>query len=165
MVTDRIVIVGVPLAGKSTLARELRGAGYPTFCGDPRSAVRHPEPGVTYLPEGLAWGHDSAYVVRHWLPMPGPWVLEGQVMVRALRKHLRDHAVVPVDKVVLMANPIGYLTPGQQGMARGVLTVWQEIASRLAGITEAAAVDVGVAGVPTGAIASLVGEIEAEEWP
>lgn len=132
--SQRTVIVGGPRTGKSTLARELRAQGHPTFCGDPISLVKEPEAGVTYLPDGLGWSGSSAYVAEHWLSAPGPWVCEGVVMARALRKFA---GALP-DRIIVLANhcPLTPVADGQATMHRGVMTVWREIAARFAPVAE-----------------------------
>lgn len=141
----RTIIVGGPRTGKSTLARTYRAQGIPTFCGDPRSLVKEPEDGVIYLPEGLDWSEGSRFVAEHWFSMPGPWLLEGQIMARALRKwlHLRDDCyrgdvAPPVDRIIVLqhARPECTLLPGQAAMGKAVQTVWAQIGHRFREITE-----------------------------
>lgn len=135
---QRIVIVGGPRTGKSTLARGLRSEGLPTFCGDPASLAKEIEPGVTYLPERFAakseWSNGSAYVAENWLAAPGPWCCEGVVMARALRKFSGP----PPDRIIVIANhcPLTPVESGQAAMHKGVMTVWREIAARFAGAAE-----------------------------
>lgn len=134
---ERIVIVGGPRSGKSSLAREFRAAGLPTFCGDPRSKVKEPEHGVTYLPEGLPMsGDDGAaqWIVDHWMTRPGPWVLEGWIMARALRRWRR--AWPPCERIIVMRSPVVEQTPGQLALTKAVATVWRSIALRFQAITE-----------------------------
>ena len=136
MILERVIIVGGPRCGKSTLARDLRGKGFPTFCGDPRSLVKEPEDGVTYLPEGLSWSEGSLFVAEYWFTLPGPWVCEGQVMARALRKF--PEAVAPCDRIIVLLDPhpAARPTPGQLAMGKGVRTVWEQIEHRFLPIAE-----------------------------
>lgn len=128
----RIVLIGGPRAGKSTIARAYREQGIPTFCSDPASMVKEPEDGVTYLPDGLAWSESSQYVADNWLSQPAPWCVEGIATARALRKvinagkldTLSGIEVVVLDSAHENASP----TPAQERAAKGVMTVWNGIA-------------------------------------
>lgn len=152
----RTVIVGGPRCGKSWLARELanettEGHGplgtAPIFCGDPLSKVKEPMPTVHYLPEGLPFsGDDGAaqWIVDNWFRLPGPWVCEGHVMARALRRWLNaeeqygtDDGHLPCDRIIVLENhhPMAKVTDGQRAMHKGVMKVWDEIASYYAAIT------------------------------
>lgn len=139
---QRIVIVGGPSRGKSTLAHELHEkTGVPVFCGDPASKVEFQKPYTVYLPEGLPFAGDngpSVWIMENWLPMPGPWILEGHVMARALRRWARSHPNgFPCDRVIVLAREAHRATtPGQEAMHKGVMKVWSEIALRFAPITE-----------------------------
>lgn len=142
--TERIVIVGGPRCGKSTLARELAGPAR-IFCGDPLSKVKEPRLLVNYLPEGLGFDSESSqWIVDHWLPMPGPWVLEGHVMARVLRKWLKtaplgeiDLSRFPCDRVIvfLEQRPELELLKGQVSLHKAVMTEWSEIADYYEPIT------------------------------
>lgn len=155
MSTERIVIVGGPRTGKSWLAREMqvRNRGYIVHCGDPISKVKEPLGSTVYLPEGLAMEHEStSWIVDNWFTMPGPWICEGWIMARALRKWLEvtvwdnpeDYATgcpIPppfVDRVIvfLEQRPELVLKRGQVSMHRAVMTVWREIADYFEPITE-----------------------------
>lgn len=131
----RVIIVGGPRLGKSTLARSYRAAGVPTFCGDPVEMVKEPEPGVTYLPSGMDWSQGSTYVAERWFTMPGSWVCEGQIMARALRKWTRDEP--PANQIIVLQNePLVPPTAGQAAMIKAVRTVWDEIKHRFLPITQ-----------------------------
>jgi hypothetical protein len=142
MAGERIIIVGGPRCGKSTLAREYRARGIPTFCGDPASKVKDHEDDVTYLPEGLDFAGDSggaAYISDHWFNAEGPWLCEGHVMARALRRWVEKGRAVPRDwKIIVLASvhPEANATPRQVSMGAGVMTVWEEIAHLFHGQTE-----------------------------
>lgn len=146
--SDRIVIVSGPRAGKSSLARALRAHGYPTYCGDPIDKVKEVEAGVTYLDAGM--GMDSAssrYIVDNWLPMPGPWVLEGHIMARVLRKWLEDAEAsgsyeetgFPCDRIIVFPqhHPHAEPTKGQRALHKGVIEkTWRDIEGYFDGMTE-----------------------------
>lgn len=127
------VIVGPPRSGKSTYARLLRDSGVPTFCTDPPDKVKDFEHGVTYLPEWLDWHEGSQYVADYWLPMEGPYCIEGVGTVRAMRKYLNkgpwpdDIYVVRFSKQYMEAVS----KPGQVQMAKAINTIWDEIADRI----------------------------------
>lgn len=137
---SRIVIVAGPSRGKSTLAHEIHERlGWPVFCGDPASKVRFQKPYTTYLPEGLDFAGDTgagAWVAEHWFPQPGPWVCEGHVMARALRRWMQEsyaatvmgRALYPCDKVVVLSKEAHReTTAGQEAMHKGVMKVWADI--------------------------------------
>ncbi len=130
--SPRIVIVGGPRRGKSTLARKL---GLPVRCADPASAVKDVEPGVTYLPEGLPMAGDAGaaqWVADNWLAAKGPWVCEGWMMARALRRW--KPRTPPCDLIVVLAGAMAETSPGQEAMSKGVETVWAEVAKRFRAI-------------------------------
>lgn len=141
----RVVIVGGPRRGKSTLARTF---GLPIFCGDPKSKVKDPEDGVTYLSEGLPYAGDSgasAWITVNWFSQSAPWVAEGHVMARALRRWMEQErscqyasrVVMPCDRIIVLAGPARCeSTKGQETMHKGVMTVWEEIAHNFRAITE-----------------------------
>ena len=135
-----VVLVGPPRAGKSTYARELRERGYPTFCTDPRSLVKEPEDGVTYMIEGLDWSGCSEHAANVWMRLPGPLCIEGVGTVRALRKAPDDvvESLLANGRIVvfLEQRPELELLPGQRSMAKAVLTVWNSISYYFESITE-----------------------------
>ena len=139
--TSRIVILGGPRHGKSTLAKEYRDNGkIPTLCGDPGSLVKEPESGVTYLPDNLSWSECSSYIASKWLSSPGPWVCEGVSMARALRKLITmveaGESEVNLDdiQVIVLSAPKIQLSEGQAAMAKGVQTIWEGIKGRFANV-------------------------------
>jgi hypothetical protein len=146
---NRIVIVGGPSRGKSTTAHELHTEhGWPVFCGDPASKVVYQKPYTTYLPEGLDFAGDmgaAAWVAERWFSMPGPWVCEGHVMARALRRwighadypHDQDFPRYPCDRIIVLDREAHReTTRHQEAMHAGVMRVWYEISEYFAPITE-----------------------------
>lgn len=133
----RTVIIGGPQCGKSTYASSL---GVPHFCADPKSLVKSPINSVTYLPEGIPWGMDSQYVIEAWMSKPGPWVIEGVGIVRALRKWLARYPahINPADQIIYFTNPHPSVQrlPGQNAMEKGIQSIWSEIAMYYKPITK-----------------------------
>lgn len=106
----RIVIAGVPRAGKTTLAATMAN-------------VRHTDD----LIGKLDWSAASLEVSR-WLDEPPPWVIEGVAVGRALRKWLSFNPVgKPCDVAWWFGAPRVPLEPGQATMAKGCVSVWAEI--------------------------------------
>ena len=120
----RLGITGGPRTGKSTLAMQHE---LPQFCTDPQPAL--PAPLVEYLPVGLDWGAQSLYVAENYLTRPGPWVIEGVTLPRALRKwrELHPGEPPPLDRLVVLTQPYERLSPGQASMAKGCATVLAEL--------------------------------------
>jgi hypothetical protein len=140
---SRVILVGPPRAGKSTYARKLRQSGVPTYCTDPRSLCKEPEDGVTYLPEKYAapdrWSAGSLYVAENWIPLPGPYCIDGVATVRALRKLLdRGLSLPPGVKVIRFTKQFEHAVTaeGQRTMAKGVSSIWREVERRLESVTE-----------------------------
>jgi hypothetical protein len=149
MKNERVIIVGGPRRGKSTLAKAFALTGYPVRCGDPLSKVKEPLAGVEYLPEGIPIsGDDGAaqWVADNWFQERGPWVCEGWVMARALRRWLagcdargipyRDLRT-PADRIIVLDRPaFTEELRGQASMHKAVMTVWHGIAHHFTPITE-----------------------------
>jgi hypothetical protein len=114
------------------------------YCGDPASKVQYKKPYSIYLPENLSFsgeGGAAEYVARVWFTMPGPWVCEGHVMARALRRWSNAKGIsgygFPCDRIIVLDCPAHRATtPGQEAMHKAVLTVWAQIGHRFATITE-----------------------------
>ena len=77
------------------------------------------------LGRGYDWGNVSKAVAA-WLAKPGPWIIEGLLVPRAIRKWIELQGTpVPVDRVYWLGTvPRDALLPGQQALAKGVETVW-----------------------------------------
>jgi adenylate kinase family enzyme len=117
----RVLVIGGPKVGKTTLADKL-GAhrGWP---------VRHTDD----LIGKLDWSAASEEVSR-WMDEPGPYVIEGVSVVRAVRKWLDRHhrSEVPCDQVYFSRTPrIQLVLPGHLSMTKGVLTVWAQVQGEL----------------------------------
>lgn len=123
----RICITGGPRTGKTTLANEMVGGD------DPRDRMEHAHVTVRHTDDLIfelahlgkdAWSEASRQV-SEWLDAPGPWIIEGVAVSRALRKWKEAHPGErpPVDRVIYLAAPHEQLTPGQIAMMKGVHTV------------------------------------------
>lgn len=135
----RLVIAGVPKAGKTTASMAICGvattadltrtpAGLSGRFG-PGAYVRHTDDliGASLGHGPLSWSGVSE-VVATWFDATGPWIVEGVAAVRALRKWLAAHPTgAPCDRVLWLDTPRVALTAGQRRMAAGCRTVWREI--------------------------------------
>jgi hypothetical protein len=111
---DRVLIIGGPRTGKTTLAQQLE---LPVHSTDQLIASHD-------------WSEASAEVAL-WIGnnLGARWVIEGVVTARGLRKWLNRNPEQPLDCVVVLMNrPLVDVTKGQAAMAKGVATVWNEIA-------------------------------------
>jgi adenylate kinase family enzyme len=113
-VTERILIAGVPKGGKTTLADAMAHAPVD---------VKHTDD----LIEDQAWS-EASQTVAAWLNAPGPWIIEGVAVPRAVRKWLVANGNgKPCDRIYWLGDPKVTLTDGQRTMAKGCQTVWQEV--------------------------------------
>jgi len=132
----RTIIIGGPMSGKSTYASKL---GVPHYCTDPKSLSREVLPNATYLPEGLGWSEGSEFIEREWFTNPGPWVIEGVAVVRALRKFIKNNPGLspsdqPCEEIIFMHG--GKTTSqGQDSMIKSINTIWDEISGNFVNIT------------------------------
>jgi adenylate kinase family enzyme len=77
------------------------------------------------------WSSASAEVAT-WFDEPGPWIIEGVAVARAVRKWLATHPEGrPAETLYLATDPREQLSIGQAIMTRGHHTVWREIRDRL----------------------------------
>lgn len=124
----RICITGGPRTGKTTLA--LRLADDVNMTPGIRTAgvvdVRHTDDLIEKCKHlgKEAWS-EASRIASTWLDEPGPWIIEGVAVSRALRKWRDAHPGErpPVDRVIYLAAPHEKLTPGQATMANGIETV------------------------------------------
>ena len=119
MSTARVVILGGSRCGKTTLAD--------------RWAEEHPDLRVLRSDDlrALGWS-EASEVAAQWLDLPGPWLIEGVAMVRALRKWLRANPEGrPCDLVFRLTSPYEDLKPGQASMNKAEATVWREVLPEL----------------------------------
>lgn len=116
--TDRIIITGWPRSGKSYAAAELgRSMGI-----EPKS--------TDSLIHELSWTEVSSQVAE-WFDLPGPWIIEGVAVMRALRKwhwHYGPDVPPPFDQLFILPRPdLAGLRPGQISMGKGIDTVFEEL--------------------------------------
>jgi hypothetical protein len=125
----RVVILGGPKTGKTTLANHL--AHQHAFDELSRTGLhadvvppRHTDDLID-----LGWSAGSQRIADEWLTQPGPWIIEGVACSRALRKWRAAHPdePPPVDRVIRLTTPYVALSSRQAGMAKGEEHVWQEI--------------------------------------
>lgn len=116
----RVVILGGPRTGKTTLARKY-GAEHPGL------PVYHSDDF-----KDLEWSRASDVLCHMISSMSGRWCYEGVRMVHCLRKWLQKHAEGrPCEVVMCLWRPFEGLSPGQASMAKGVRTVFDEIRPEL----------------------------------
>lgn len=117
---SRIVITGGPRTGKTTLATHLS-----THL---RAPVAHTD-SIT----NVGWSQASLTVAAWFTgPEAGPWIVEGVVAPRALRKWLAHHDTgTPCDVVYWLAKPFVELSKGQLAMTVGIETVFSQIEKEL----------------------------------
>jgi hypothetical protein len=114
----RVLITGGPKTGKTTLAM-LQGE------------VSGLQPMHTDDLIALGWSEASAAVIP-WISRPGPWIIEGVAVPRALRKWFAANPTgKPADKVIFLGKPWQELSPGQLAMTKGLVTVWKEVVGEL----------------------------------
>jgi hypothetical protein len=125
----RIVICGGPRTGKTTLADQLQVAALDAWVKEHGSIVDLEGPVCMRSDDVITLGwSEASQRVSEWLDAPGPWIIEGVAVCRALRKWREAHpGEPPVDKVIRLTAPHVALTKRQAAMAKGEETVWQEI--------------------------------------
>jgi adenylate kinase family enzyme len=112
------LVAGVPSGGKTTFARKL-------------AALSHVPVRATDDLIDLGWSEASERVAQ-WMTEPGPWIIEGVAVGRALRKWFSAHPTGrPADRVFWLGRPHEKLTDGQCRMARGCETVFKECTPEL----------------------------------
>lgn len=111
--SERVAICGGPRTGKTTLAASIS------------DSAMHTDDLIS-----LGWSEASAETAA-WMAAPGPWVIEGVAVARALRKALDMSAYRPVDRLIVCTRPFVELSRGQAAMAKGCATVLEGILPEL----------------------------------
>lgn len=113
----KVVIIGAPRTGKSTLFRKLSlhfdcAVGTDDFMCLEWSAV--PDAVI-----GVLEKHED-------------WILEGVNAARVLRRWLRDRKDMPkIDVVYYLTKPMAQQTNAHRAMSKSIATVWKQIAPKL----------------------------------
>lgn len=139
----RICVIGGPGCGKSTLAHEFaRPLGLLVLCTDTpeqaRATGRAIDDRTLYAPSSLGkdWSGLSRWVAETWLSLPGPFVIEGLALVRALRKWrgFWPEQRPPCERLIWCREPRIGLEPGAERalvghdtIANGLLEEWPEL--------------------------------------
>lgn len=119
---SRLVIIGGPRTGKTTLAAELAKGR------SDNPAIRHTDDLIGIF----NWHGASQKIADQWLTECGPWIIEGVAAVRGLRKWLRQNPTgKPCDRIILRTDAKVPLTKGQPAMAKGHETIWSGIRAEL----------------------------------
>jgi adenylate kinase family enzyme len=112
----RILIAGGPKTGKTTLAEKLAKELK-------IEKVLHDED----LVGKFEWSEQSE-VVAGWITDPGPWIIEGVAVGRALRKWFKTHPEgLPADRIIYLDKPRVELEEAQNRMKKGCLTIWADV--------------------------------------
>ncbi len=111
----RIAIAGGPRTGKTTLAQSLWMPG---------DKVLHTDDLIH-----LHLWSEASQVVCGWFDEPGPWIIEGVTVSRALRKWHQQHPgqPPPLDKCIYLTKEYVPLNGQQSAMAIGIEVVHAEI--------------------------------------
>lgn len=107
---ERVLIIGWPNTGKTTLAAQMGG-------GRSTDEVKD-----------MDWS-EASEAVSKWFDAPGPWIIEGVAIPRALRKwkEANPGKAAPVDRIIRLVAPHVKLSTGQTVMGKGMDTVLAEI--------------------------------------
>lgn len=114
------MIAGGPRSGKSHLAATLKRDGFRLHDGEELKRL------------GVGLGPDGSAAASRWLDESGPWICENVIMARALRKWLaRNQTGLPADLFIQLDTQVTERVKGQQAMADGCQTVWDQIEPEL----------------------------------
>lgn len=109
-----IIIFGVPRSGKTTTANKIGEFKH--------TPVLHTDDLMK-----LEWSSASEEA-SHWFDREGPWIIEGVMAVRALRKWLKRNPGKKLKAIVFFfGHPLVELTKGQETMAKSCGAIYDEI--------------------------------------
>lgn len=137
MTAERLLVTGAPRTGKSTLAYKLCPNDSIHLCTDPQRLCT--TPGAVGTPDELGWSEASQWIADKWLTKPGPWIVEGVAVPRALRKYLAANgpdAPPPCDKLIVLVDPHEALTPNQAAMGDALMQIIDDLYDWLAPVLE-----------------------------
>ena len=122
----RVIIIGGPRTGKSTLSERLQSElGIETLHNSAELESLFP----VDRPE--SWSQQSEHASK-WFDEDGDSICEGVQMARALRKWLRANPGKPLDAdLFLLRQPMVPQRDGQKAMMKGVESVFREIEPEL----------------------------------
>lgn len=120
--SKRTLIVGPPNSGKTTLALKT-------------AAMETPDSRPVYHTDDvmhLDWS-ESSKAVSEWMDRPGPWIIEGCTVARALRKWINLHPrqPLPVDEIIYLRESHLPLTTEQNTMWRGMQSIMNAIMPKI----------------------------------
>lgn len=113
----RVAIAGCPRAGKTTLGNRL--------ASELGVTAQHADDLIA-----LGWSEASDELARR-MQHPGPWLIEGVAVIRALRKALSATSGKPCDRLLWMAHPREPLSDGQRRMFEQDARRFAELRSEL----------------------------------
>jgi broad-specificity NMP kinase len=116
----RIIITGFPKTGKITLANQL-GRKYNVPIKSTDSLVDR------------SWS-DMSCEIANWINEPAPWIIEGNAVVRGLRKWIKIKQQKRLDgvSIFLMTHTNSLYSSGQMALAKAIRTIWEQIRMDLA---------------------------------
>jgi hypothetical protein len=90
------------------------------------------------LIEVYDWSGVSDHVARHWFNEPGPWIIEGVAIPRALRKYqlANPHLPPPCDRIIVLTDQHKDLNQRQEAMSRTVYEHMSDLSYWLGDVVE-----------------------------